>query len=139
MLSTRESASAIRRADCTGAGDPTQSLDRLWTRRQLQAAAEMDRKVQKHPQHMIARMALANHGSSLSLERIRASVARSLGGTAGTYYIVAALHLAYLALAFPQALSATQRALLLAPLEAAEMAMEATDVDDASAEADMAA
>ncbi|KRE46009.1 hypothetical protein ASG92_11260 [Arthrobacter sp. Soil736] len=134
MLSTPESANTIRRADCSGADDPAHLLDRRWTRRQLQAAAEMDRKVQRHPQHMIARMALANQGNALSLERIRASVARSLGGTAGTYYIVAALHLAHLALTFPETLSATQRALLTAPLEAAEMA---TDV--ASAEADIAA
>ncbi|CAH0280176.1 hypothetical protein SRABI83_03900 [Arthrobacter sp. Bi83] len=137
MLSTPESVSTIHRAHRTGAEDPAQLLDRHWTRTQLQAAAEMDRKVQRHPEHMLARLALANQGNTLSLERIRASVARSLGGTSGTHYIVAALHLAHLALAFPQTLSATQRALLLAPLEAAEMASAATN--DASAEAAIAA
>ena len=127
MLSTPESVSTIPRAPFANEGVPTQLLERHWTKKQLQAAAEMDRCVQRHPQHMLARMALANQGDSLNLERIRASVVRSLGGRAGTYYIVAALHLAHLALAFPHALSATQRALLLAPLEAAEMASEATD------------
>jgi hypothetical protein len=64
---------------------------------------------------MLARLALANQRDTLSLDRIRASVTRSLGGTAGTHYIVAGLHLAHLALAFPQTLSATQLALLTAP------------------------
>lgn len=137
MLSTPESVNTIRLAHCTHADDPTQLLDHHWTRPQLQAVAEMDRKVQRHPQHMLARLALANQGNTLSLERIRASVARSLGGTSGTHYIVAALHLAHLALAFPQTLSATQRALLLAPLEAAEMAKESRE--DAPAEARIAA
>jgi hypothetical protein len=125
MLSTPESVSEIHRVNRSGAGDRSHFLDRHWTRGQLQAAAEMDRLVQRHPQHMLARMALANHGNSSSLERIRASVARSLGGNAGTHYIVAALHLAHLALLFPQTLSETQRSLLLAPLEAAEMVREA--------------
>jgi hypothetical protein len=124
MLSTAESVSTIQGAHDTDAESPAQALDRFWTRPQLQAAAEMDKKVQRHPQHMLARVALANYGSSLDLERIRTSVAQTLGGTAGTYYIVAALHLAHLARTFPQTLSATQRALLLAPLEAAEMLRE---------------
>jgi hypothetical protein len=122
MLSTPESVSTIHQAHCTGDEDSSQLLDRLWTKAQLQATAKMDRNVQRHPQHMLARMALANHGNSLDLERIRASVVRSLGCCAGTHYIVAALHLAHLALTYPHALSATQRALLLAPLEAAEIA-----------------
>ncbi|GAB13058.1 putative two-component histidine kinase [Arthrobacter globiformis NBRC 12137] len=103
----------------------------------LQAVAEMDREVQRHPQHMLARTALANYGNSLDLERIRTSVARTLGGTAGTHYIVGALHLAHLANAFPQTLSGIQRALLLAPLAAAEMLIEAAD--DTSSKAQLAA
>ena len=127
MLSTPESVTTIRRPPFADEGIPTQFLERHWTKKQLQAAAEMDRSVQRHPQHMLARLALANRGNSLDLERIRANVVRSLGGCAGTYYMVAALHLAHLALTYPDALSATQRALLLAPLEAAEMAWETTD------------
>lgn len=123
MLSIPEPAPRIRDARC-GAPDDGRNLDRLWTRSQLHAAAEMDRRVQKHPQHMLARMALADHAASVSLNRIRSSVTLSFGGTAGAYYIVAALHLAYLALSFPQLLTDTQRALLVAPLEAAEMAGE---------------
>ena len=137
MLSTPELVSTIHRAPYADEGVPTRLLERQWTKNQLQAAAEMDRSVQRHPQHMLARMALANQGDSLILECIRASVVRSLGGCAGTHYMVAALHLAHLALTFPHALSATQRALLLAPLEAAEMAWEATD--DALADGDIAA
>lgn len=127
MLSTAESVSTMHRADDTDAEGRVTTLDRCWTKTQLQAAAEMDRKVQRHPQHMLARMALANYGKSMDLERIRTSVARTLGGTAGTHYIVAALHLAHLAHTFPQTLSGTQRALLLAPLEAAEVAGAAAD------------
>ncbi len=127
MLSAPEAVSMIHPAHCPGAEDLTQLLDRRWTHSQLQAAAEMDRIVQRHPQHMLARIAMANHGNSVNLERIRAGVARTVEGTGGTHYIVAALHLAYLALAFPHLLSATQRALLLAPLEAAELAGPATE------------
>jgi hypothetical protein len=112
-------------------------LDRDWTAGQLYALAEMDKRVQRHPQHMLARVALANRGKSSGLERIRASVVRSLGGVAGTHYIVAALHLAYLALALPGDLSATQRSLLLAPLKAAGMVREATE--NATAEVEFAA
>ena len=138
MLSTTPApVSAIHLALCTAAEDHALPLDRDWTARQLQALAEMDKRVQRHPQHMLARMALANHGNSSSLERIRASVVRSLGGAAGTHYIVAALHLAHLALALPHVLSATQLSLLLAPLRAAEMVREATD--NVSAEVEFAA
>ena len=137
MLSTTPApAGAIHLALCT-AEDPAMLLDRDWTAGQLYALAEMDKRVQRHPQHMLARVALANRGKSSGLERIRASVVRSLGGVAGTHYIVAALHLAYLALALPGDLSATQRSLLLAPLKAAGMVREATE--NATAEVEFAA
>lgn len=42
--------------------------------------------------------ALANHANSLDRKCFRASVVRSLGGSAGTQCVVAALHLAHLAL-----------------------------------------
>jgi hypothetical protein len=137
MLSTPESVRTIGQSNRTCVDAPSQIWDRRWTRQELMAAAEMDRKVQRHPQHMLARLALANHGDSSCLERIRTSVARSLGGTAGTHYIVAALHLAHLALTFPQILSATQQAILTAPLEAAEMARDSTE--EAAAGAQLAA
>jgi hypothetical protein len=127
MLSTPERVSTIHHGHRVGDENPDQLLDRRWSRKQLQATAEMDRKVQKHPQHMLARVALANYANSMDLERIRSSVTRSLGGSAGTHYIVAALHLAHLALTFPHSLSVTQRALLLAPLEAAEIGGTAAD------------
>lgn len=138
MLSTTPApVSTIHLAHCTGAEDPANLLHRDWTKTQLQAVAEMDSRVQRHPQHMLARMALANHGNSLDVVLIRASVARSLGGAAGTHYIVAGLHLAHLALTFPHALSSAQRALLLAPLEAAEVAGEA--INNVSPDAEIAA
>ncbi|HEY3573460.1 MAG TPA: hypothetical protein VGK98_06500 [Arthrobacter sp.] len=138
MLSTTTAPiSAIHLPLCTDAEDHALPLNRDWTAGQLQALAEMDKRVQRHPQHMLARMALANHGKCSSLERIRASVVRSHGGASGTHYIVAALHLAHLALALPHKLSATQRSLLLAPLKAAEMVRDATD--SASAEVEFAA
>lgn len=137
MLSKPESVSRIRHGHCTGDEDSSQLLDRRWTKKQLQATAEMDRNVQRHPQHMLARIALANHANYSDLERIRTSVVRSLGGVAGTHYIVAALHLAHLALTFPHTLSTTQRALLLAPLEAAEIA--GVDADSVSMDGKIAA
>ena len=137
MVSIVESVSSMHRAGDTDAEGPVTALDRCWTKIQLQGVAEMDREVQRHPQHMLARMALANYGNSLDLERIRTSVARTLGGTAGTHYIVGALHLAHLAHTFPQTLSGIQRALLLAPLAAAEMLIEAAD--DTSSKAQLAA
>lgn len=138
MFSTKPApVSAIPLAHGRGAEDPAKLLHRDWTKTQLQAVAEVDRRVQRHPQHMLARMALANHGNSSDVALIRASVARSLGGAAGTHYIVAALHLAHLALTFPYALSPSQRALLLAPLESAEVAQEA--VNNASSDAEIAA
>jgi hypothetical protein len=137
MLSTPEALSTICQGHRGDGGDPGQFLDRHWTTRQLGAVVEMDRRVQRHPQHMLARVALANYGNSLGLDRIRASVARSLDGISGTHYVVAALHLAHLALLFPHALSSTQQALLLAPLEAAVMAQETSN--DFFAEVEIAA
>lgn len=134
MLSTPEAVSTICQGHLGDGGDPGQFLDRYWTKSQLEAAAEMDRRVQRHPQHMLARVALANYANSLGLDRIRASVARSLGSISGTHYVVAALHLAHLALLFPHALSSTQQALLMAPLEAAKMAQAPSNDDLAEVE-----
>jgi hypothetical protein len=124
MLYPSESLCRMRQHECSCDHHRSQLRDRRWTKKQLQATAEMDRSVQRHPEHMLARIALANKGNSVDLEGIRTSVVRSLGGSAGTHYIIAALHLAHLALTFPHALSPTQQALLLAPLEAAEVAAD---------------
>lgn len=123
MSTTRGFAeSTFRAGRCPTADDAAPAVERAWTRQQLQAVAETDRRVQRHPQHMLARMALANHGRASDLEGVRAAVARAMGGHGDIHYIVAALHLAQLALAFPELLTATQRALLIAPLAAAEPA-----------------
>lgn len=95
-------------------------VGRAWTAEQLHALADADRKAQRHVEHMAARMALANHSHLVDFRKFGALVAESLGTAAGTYWITAALHLAQLAIVFPQLLTADQYALLLAPLEAAE-------------------
>lgn len=93
---------------------------RAWTPEQLHALAEADRKAQRHVEHMAARVALANHSHLVDVRKLGTLVADCLGTSAGTYWMAAALHLAQLAIAFPQLLTDVQRALLLAPLEAAE-------------------
>jgi hypothetical protein len=93
-----------------------------WTREQLQAVEQIDREVQRHPQHVLARLALVNDACASDVQEIRSMVAGSMNGVAGTYYIVGALHLAQMAITFPHKLTATQFALLVAPLEAAELA-----------------
>lgn len=93
-----------------------------WTREQLQVVAQVDREVQSHPQHMLARLALVNDAHASDIQEIRSIVASAMDGIAGTYYIVAALHLAQMAITSPHKLTATQFALLVAPLETAELA-----------------
>lgn len=95
-------------------------LGRPWTPEQLHALAEKDRQVQRHVEYARARMALAAHAPFIDAAGVRAMVTRTLRTTAGTYWIIAALHLAQLALACPHLLTPLQRDLLLAPLEAAE-------------------
>lgn len=93
---------------------------REWSAQQLIAVAEKDQEVQQHLAHMEARVTLAEHASVISVNEVRHMVVKTMGKIAGTYYVVAALHLALLALAFPKLLTQEQHALLLAPLEAAE-------------------
>jgi hypothetical protein len=93
-----------------------------WTREQLQVVAQVDRDVQRHPQHMLARLALVNDAHASDVQEIRSIVASAMDGITGTYYIVAALHLAQMAITLSHKLTATQFALLVAPLEAAELA-----------------
>lgn len=95
---------------------------RNWTREQLQVVEQVDREVQRHPQHMLARLALVNDAQASDIQAIRSMVAGSMNGIAGTYYMVAALHLAQMAITLSHKLTATQFALLVAPLEAAELA-----------------
>jgi hypothetical protein len=95
-------------------------LGRSWTPVQLHALAAKDRKIQQHVEHRTARTALAVYFPSVDTAALRSLVTRTMGTTAGTYWMVAALHLAELALAYPQLLTPFQYRLLLAPLEAAE-------------------
>jgi hypothetical protein len=95
-------------------------LDRTWTAEQLHALAARDRRVQQHVEHGPARAALAAHAAGADTAALRAMVRQTMGTSAGTYWMVAALHLAQLALAHPHLLTPLQYELLLAPLEAAE-------------------
>ena len=95
-------------------------LGRRWTTDQLYALADRDRKVQRHVERGAARIALAAHFPTVDTAALRSLVTATMGTIAGTYWMVAALHLAQLALAHPELLTPTQYSLLLAPLEAAE-------------------
>lgn len=95
-------------------------LGRAWTKEQLLVVAETDREVQHYPDHMRARITLANKVRMVDARPIRSMIAETMGGVEGTYYMTAALQLAQLAILFRQNLTATQYALLIAPLEAAE-------------------
>jgi hypothetical protein len=95
-------------------------LGRRWTTDQLHALAASDRKAQQHVEHGAARSALAAYFPTVDTAVLRSLVTATMGTIAGTYWMVAALHLAQLALAHPELLTPTQYNLLLAPLEAAE-------------------
>jgi hypothetical protein len=95
-------------------------LGRRWTTDQLHALAARDRKVQHHVEHGAARIALAARFPTVDTAVLRAMVTATMGTIAGTYWMVAALHLAQLALAHPELLTPHQYNLLLAPLEAAD-------------------
>lgn len=96
-----------------------------WTSEQLLVLGRADREAQRDVEHMRARLALVNHAGEVDLGRLRSMVSRILGSIADTYWIVAALQLAYLAMAHPQSLTDAQFSLMLAPLEAAEQAAAA--------------
>ncbi len=95
-------------------------VHRQWTGAQLRAAAERHAIIQGHTSYAPAAAAVASYARHIDLRRLREMVAAATGGTQGTYWMVAALTMAHLALSFPQALTETQRALLLEPLAAAE-------------------
>jgi hypothetical protein len=102
-------------------------LGRAWTAEQLHALAARDRKVQQHVEHGPARAALAAHAASVDTAVLRSLVTAAMGCIGGTYWMVAALHLAQLALAHPHLLTPAQYDLLLAPLEAAEAVPAASE------------
>lgn len=110
-------------AETSAGGEQTPAhriLERRWTPDQLHALAARDLKVQRHVEHAAARLALARYFPTVDTTALRTMVTATIGTTAGTYWMVAALHLAQLALSHPQALTPIQYSLLLAPLEAAE-------------------
>jgi hypothetical protein len=103
-------------------------VGRTWTPEQLYVLAATDREAQRHVEHMSARIALVDRAHLVDADRIRSIVVECMGGIAGTYYMVAALHLAELAITYPQLLTDTQYNVLLAPLEAAEQIAASTDM-----------
>jgi hypothetical protein len=109
---------------------PSRIFGRNWTPEQLLALAVMDRKVQRHVQHMPARIALVARARLVDDGGLRSMVVNTMGGIDGTYYMVAALQLALLALTFPQLLTDAQYHLLVSPLEAAEQIVDDTRTAD---------
>ncbi|RAX45288.1 hypothetical protein DQ354_11140 [Arthrobacter sp. AQ5-06] len=103
-------------------------VGRTWTPEQLHALAVTDREAQRQVEHRSARIALVDRAHLVDADRIRSIVVESMGGIAGTYYMVAALHLAELAITYPQLLTDTQYNVLLAPLEAAEQIAASTSI-----------
>ncbi|MDQ6739834.1 MAG: hypothetical protein M3021_05585 [Actinomycetota bacterium] len=108
---------------------PDRIIGRTWVPEQLHALALADREAQRHVEHMSARLALVDLAHLVDTNRIRTMVVQSMGGIAGTYYIVAALLLAELAITYPQQLTNTQYNLLLSPLQAAEQVEETMHTD----------
>ncbi len=108
---------------------PGRIIGRTWVPEQLHALALADREAQRHVEHMSARLALVDLAHLVDSSRIRAMVVESMGGIAGTYYMVAALLLAELAITYPQHLTDTQYNLLLSPLQAAEQVEETVHTD----------
>ncbi len=100
-------------------------IGRIWTPEQLHALASADRKAQRHVEYGSARRALVSCAHLVDTTHIRAKVVEGMGGIAGTYYVVAALVLAELAMTCPQQLTDTQYNLLLSPLDAAEQVIAA--------------
>lgn len=115
-------------AGCPGrTADAGRILGRSWTTDQLYALADRDRKVQRHVEHGAARSALAAYFPTVDTGALRTMVTAVMGTIAGTYWMVAALHLAQLALLHPQLLTPVQYSLLVAPLEAAEAVPASVD------------
>ncbi|WP_026550774.1 hypothetical protein [Arthrobacter sp. Br18] len=94
-------------------------FDVAWTREQLIAVAEANRKAQKHTAYRGAARAMAGEGKRIDTGRIRAMVTGVMGGIEDTYYICSSLQSAHLAISFPDRFTERQFELLTYPLEAA--------------------
>lgn len=103
-------------------------FDRVWTQDQLRAVESENHYAAQDVQHFPARLALSGHGLSIDGRRIRALVEEVMGGREETYYIVAALCHAHLAISFPDRLTDHQRELLLSPVVASEMVVEVAEL-----------
>ncbi len=102
------------------------SLDRIfeaeWTPERLQAVAASYEVVQSHTSFNSTVVRLASRTDRVDMPSLRALVTRTMGQVEGTYWMVAALATAHLALSCPELLTEAQTSLLLAPLIAGETA-----------------
>ncbi|WP_294564689.1 hypothetical protein [uncultured Arthrobacter sp.] len=101
-------------------------LDRIfgieWTPERLQAAAASYELVQTHTSFNSTVVRLASRTDRVDMQSLRALVTRTMGRVEGTYWMVAALAMAHLALSCPELLTEEQTSLLLTPLAAGENA-----------------
>ncbi|MBP2216960.1 hypothetical protein [Arthrobacter sp. CAN_C5] len=82
--------------------------------------AECYEVTQSHILFRCAAVRLASRTRRIDSPALRSMVTGIMGGVEGTYWVVAALTMAQLALSFPELLTEAQASLLLAPLVAAE-------------------
>jgi hypothetical protein len=98
-------------------------LDRIleveWTPERLQAAAESYAVVQSHTSFHSTVVSLASRTDRVDMPSLRSLVTRTMGRVEGTYWMVAALATAHLALSCSELLTEAQASLLLTPLAAA--------------------
>jgi hypothetical protein len=91
-----------------------------WTAAQLRAVAECYETIQSHTLYGGAAVRLASRARLIDRSALTSLVAGTMGGREGTYWMVAAMTTAQLALSFPELLTEAEVSLLLAPLAAGE-------------------
>ncbi len=95
-------------------------LGTAWTVEQLRAMAECYETIQSHTLYASTAVRLASRTRLIDRPALRSMVTGIMGGIPGTYWMVAALTTAQLALSFPELLTEDQTSLLLAPLADSE-------------------
>ena len=100
------------------------SADRIvgaaWSVEQLRAMAECYEVIQSHTLYSSTAVRLASRTGLIDRSSVSSMVTATMGGIGGTYWMVAALTTAQLALSFPHLLTEEQISLLLTPLTVAE-------------------
>lgn len=104
-----------------------------WTPAQLQAIAERYEFIQSHTLYSSTAVRVAPKTQVIDRAALRALVARTMGRVEGTYWMVAAMTMAHLAISFPQLLTEEQVCLLLDPIAAGESLAQAGRVHQVTA------